>query len=150
MIRRDKQWEEVAMQLANLSEQRKELQKQEKELSEKLKALSEGKPSYFGTWMYTVTYRQGSVDYSKIPQLSGVDLDAYRGEDVAVWQLAPNTMLTSDEINERLSTYSPQFRAFITNCMDGKKFSRFTDAFDRFVDQTHDVYISLVAKGRLS
>jgi len=31
--------------------------------------------------------RKGNVDYSQIPELQGVDLDAYRGKETITWRI---------------------------------------------------------------
>lgn len=57
------------------------------ELGKKLKELSEDKSSKCGDFVFTRSLSRGGVDYGSIPQLSGVDLDAYRKESFERWKL---------------------------------------------------------------
>lgn len=86
-ITRDQAWIELARHAYDIQQKRKELEKVEKDLLEELKAKSDHMPSKGGNFVFQINYRKGSVDYKAIPELQGVNLDAYRKEEVAQWKL---------------------------------------------------------------
>lgn len=86
-IVRDAEWIEVAQTLRKVQEMRKNLETQESLLVGKLKALSLGENSRGGTFVFTKSFRKGSVEYAQIPQLQDVDLEVYRKKGVEVWKL---------------------------------------------------------------
>ena len=61
----------------------------EDELKEKITAQLSGHPRWrhAGVKIQSIT-RKGNIDYKKIPELSGVDLEQYRGKPVSFWQLS--------------------------------------------------------------
>ncbi len=77
-IERGGDWISTATQLAKIRAQIKELESQEKFLTLELKSLSEGACSKGGGFVWSCIVRKGSVDYSSVPQLRGVDLEQYR------------------------------------------------------------------------
>jgi hypothetical protein len=89
LIERDAKWARVAEQAFKAKRQRVMYEALEQRLFNELKALSENQSSYAGRWAYVASYRVGIVDYASIPQLMGIDLDAYRKEPITVWQLQP-------------------------------------------------------------
>lgn len=60
----------------------------EKISKRKLQELCNGETRSIQGWTYAIHERLGSVEYGKIPQLNGVDLDIYRKEPVSVWKLS--------------------------------------------------------------
>ena len=80
-------WITVASEYNEIQTQRKALEKLEQELKDKLLALSDNRPSQGGGFLFTVSFRKGNVDYKVIPQLKGLDLDPFRGPEVASWKL---------------------------------------------------------------
>lgn len=77
----------TAKQLWGIKQQIKELKKIEDMLTEELKAVANGKTTEFGDYIYTLKSRKGSVLYATIPELKGVNLDMYRGEDITYFEL---------------------------------------------------------------
>lgn len=49
---------------------------------------AEGRNLRVGDHQVTKTLRKGSVDYSAIPELSGVDLDKYRKAEIETWRIS--------------------------------------------------------------
>lgn len=86
-VEMDENWEAIARQVSELKEKRKELQEKEKEMENQLRDLSNGQNSIKGSYMYGYTMQRGLVDYSAIPELSGVDLDKYRKDPIVRWTL---------------------------------------------------------------
>lgn len=84
---RDREWIEVAEECRRIQALRKGLEEQENELFCRLKELSEGMSSKGGGFIFTKIMRKGGVDYSKIINLEGMDLDPYRKEQVESWKL---------------------------------------------------------------
>ena len=80
-------WNVKADELGQLQVQIRELQKQEQLLKEELEALSEGINSGGSKYRYVKTTVQGNVDWKKIPQLQGVDLEPWRKPNYDKWTL---------------------------------------------------------------
>lgn len=80
-------WKTTAIELAEIQKQRKELEKKEAELATKLKDMSNNESYEFEGISYAVSERVGNVEYSKIPELFGIDLEQYRKSSVKVWKL---------------------------------------------------------------
>jgi len=63
-----------------------------KALAEKIKSdlkkLCNGTPHMTQSFAFMTDTRKGNVDYSKIPELNGVDLDDYRKKNVVSWKLS--------------------------------------------------------------
>jgi putative phage-type endonuclease len=86
-IERDEEWEKTADVLYQTKQNVKELEKTIKLLEDKLKELSEGQNSRFGGYSYGSTTGPGRINYKVIPELSGVDLESYRGSPIKSWRL---------------------------------------------------------------
>jgi len=84
---RDENWYNQALYLKDIKDQIKELEKKEEEAESILKQISERENSFYKNLRYTCSARKGTVDYSKIPELEGVDLDSYRKKHSQVWRL---------------------------------------------------------------
>lgn len=81
-------WLETAKNLYNLQLQRRSIEKQEELLAAQLKELSGNEEKQVDGIKYSYSLRIGSVDYAKIPELTGVDLNKYRKEPVKSWKLS--------------------------------------------------------------
>jgi len=59
------------------------------ELAEKITAKLKGHPrwQHAGVKIQNIS-RKGNIDYKKIPELKGIDLEQYRGKPVSFWQLS--------------------------------------------------------------
>jgi hypothetical protein len=60
----------------------------EKIAKKKLEQLCTGESRSHQGWTYAVHERLGSVEYAKIPQLEGIDLNLYRKDSINVWKLS--------------------------------------------------------------
>jgi len=77
-IKSDDMWNEVAHKWLKAQENIKEFENEERELREMLICMSNKKNcAGAGVRVYNVA-RKGNIDYSKIPELNGVDLEIYR------------------------------------------------------------------------
>jgi len=85
---RKSDWISIARQLYKLKQTRKELVKQEGKLQEELKVLSEDKNAKGGGFAFTCFMRKGSVEYAKVKELEGIDLEPYRKGSVLMWKLS--------------------------------------------------------------
>lgn len=65
-------------------------QELQSEYKTKLLALAEGEKIRSQQLTLVKSVRAGNVDYKKIPQLQGVDLEQYRGKSAEVWTIKPN------------------------------------------------------------
>lgn len=54
---------------------------------EQLIELCRNTPHMTESYAFIMEARKGNVDYSKIPELHGVDLEDYRKENVKIWKL---------------------------------------------------------------
>lgn len=84
---RDEEWKQIAMELYSIRQTMSDLKKKDKELSDQLKERSDGVNSRCGEYRYKVSYSKGTIDYSAIPELSGVDLEKYRKPTIQKWYL---------------------------------------------------------------
>ena len=79
------QWLEQAKLYNELKEQKAAIEEQLKQVKNYLIEQAEGQPTKGGgVTVYPVT-RKGNVQYKKIPELEGVDLDQYRGKSTTFW-----------------------------------------------------------------
>ena len=77
----------MAKEAYRLKQQIAELSEKQAELMDNLKKASGGIETRFGNYKLGITIRQGSVDYSSIPQLREINLDLYRKPGVVVYKL---------------------------------------------------------------
>lgn len=88
--RNDPIWEQCASRWRSVTNSIKELEKEEEELRKQLVFLSgESNTKGAGISLCQVV-RKGNVDYSKIPQLKGLDLDIYRKSASSSWRITSN------------------------------------------------------------
>lgn len=81
------EWELTAGEYLRIKEQLKLWEKKEADYREKLIALSEGKNCKGAGVILTQHIRKGSVDYSKVPELKGVDFEPYRKSPSSYWKI---------------------------------------------------------------
>ena len=74
--------------LANRLQEIKLLQKEEEEIRKELISLTEGKNSMGCGIKLSKYLRKGSVDYNKVPELQGVDLESYRKKPMEYWRVS--------------------------------------------------------------
>jgi len=74
-------------ELAEILIQKKALEEREKVLKEKLIAKCDGRATQGTRLRFTPYERQGTVDYSKIEALKGIDLDKYRKPPITAWRI---------------------------------------------------------------
>lgn len=88
IYRSDDEWSDCASRWKYLNEKIKMLQKEEEEVREKLIELAgESNTKGEGIQLSQVT-RKGNVDYTRIPELIGINLDVYRKPDSFFWKLS--------------------------------------------------------------
>jgi putative phage-type endonuclease len=87
-MERDEKWYEQAKKLKEIKALKKEIESKEKEQEKILREISGEKPSFFKDLKYFYYMRKGAVDYSKIPELAGVDLEPYRKKYSTVWRIS--------------------------------------------------------------
>lgn len=87
-MREDDAWNQVAQEWLELSKYMKQLEESEEELREKLIALTGDQSSKGSGIRVTKSIYKGMVDYKSIPQLIGVNLDAYRKEPTHRWTIS--------------------------------------------------------------
>lgn len=81
------QWIETADKLFKVQMSLKRLREENTKLSKELQALSGGRSTKRGRYEYKRSSRKGAVNYSSIPELKRVDLEAYRKPEVTTWKL---------------------------------------------------------------
>lgn len=80
------EWNDIAIRYKSIKEQLESLSKVEAELKDKLIDLSGGRNCYGAGIKLMKAEREGAVDYKKVPELKGVNLDAYRKAPVVSWR----------------------------------------------------------------
>ena len=85
--RNDEEWTETAQEYKEITQQIKALEKRQKQLRDALISMSDHANSIGGGVRVEQCVRKGSVLYSEIPELKGVNLDVYRGELVQYWKV---------------------------------------------------------------
>lgn len=88
IVSRTNEWIAVAQQAYEYQIMIKDLEKKHKLAMDRLKILSEGKTSHGGGFLLAKEIRKGSICYSDIPVLAGMDLEQYRKSDVEYWKLS--------------------------------------------------------------
>lgn len=86
-VQRGRHWEECALKLWEIKQQKKAIEREEKELENQLKEFSEGLNSSSGSFRFGYHMRKGTVDYKNIPELKNVDLESYRKKPTQSWRL---------------------------------------------------------------
>jgi len=81
------QWIETADELFKVQMGLKRLREENTKLSKKLQGLSGERTTKRGRYEYKKSSRKGAVNYSSIPELKRVDLEAYRKPEVTTWKL---------------------------------------------------------------
>ena len=82
------EWIDTAKRLYKLQKEIKQLEADEKLVMEQLKHLSNNSSARGDIFLFMKTLRKGNVNYKDIPELSGVDLERYRGKSVENWKLS--------------------------------------------------------------
>ena len=81
------EWKQTAFEYANMKALREKYEKEEEVLKQRLIDQAGGK-SVRGSGVQVTRYmRKGNVSYSDIPQLQGLDLDAYRKKPTESWRI---------------------------------------------------------------
>lgn len=86
-LKSDDSWSEKALQWSQVYQQIAMLEKQEKELRESLISEAGGANAIGAGIKLSKILRQGNVEYKKIPELMGVDLDAYRKASIITYRI---------------------------------------------------------------
>lgn len=81
----NEEWLNVSEQWKNACGILKDLEEKEKSLRQKMIELSDGRSSQGNGVSLCKSFVKGAVDYSKVPQLSGVDVDQYRKNSFIKW-----------------------------------------------------------------
>lgn len=85
--RDDEEWAQAVARFISAKETKKAAEEQEKAARDALIELAGGRPSK-GCGVHVLEIeRAGSVDYKKIPELAGVDLDRYRKKPTRYWSV---------------------------------------------------------------
>lgn len=86
-VQQDDDWADCADRLFEIKESIKVLEQSEKLFEDKLKRLSDNQNSMAGGYVFTVSTRKGTVDYSQVPELEGVNVEKYRKQSTQSWRL---------------------------------------------------------------
>lgn len=87
VLRQDDIWQSYASKWKQLTGQLKQLEKEESEVRQQLIVLAgQSNVKGAGISLSHVT-RKGNVDYSKVPELSGINLDYYRKPASSSWRI---------------------------------------------------------------
>lgn len=83
----DEQWRYTASQWNSINLQLKALEKEEELLRGKLIDLAQDRNVFGGNVRLTKSIAKGAVDYSKISEMNGVDLNQFRKKSYVKWRL---------------------------------------------------------------
>lgn len=78
-------WICKAEKLHKITSQIKQLNLEKSQLIEALKELQNHESFSYDRYEFAKVYTRGSVDYTSIPELQNIDLDAYRKENSERW-----------------------------------------------------------------
>ena len=79
------EWNNAAQEWKTIQQQIKELESRQKEVKDRLLTIASGRPSKGYNVTVSRTIKKGAIDYAKVPELDGVDLDAYRKDSREEW-----------------------------------------------------------------
>lgn len=85
--RTDSCWIDTAEELNIVNYHMKQLEDKASNLRSKLIFLSDGRNTKGGGITLTQAERKGNIDYSKIPELKGLDLEKYRKSSSTYWRI---------------------------------------------------------------
>ena len=88
VYRWDDEFCKAALHLRQIRDQRKKLDKEEREVRESLIQLSNGRNSKGMGFTVSKVVVKGSIDYSLVEELKGVDLEKYRKPNIESWRVA--------------------------------------------------------------
>ena len=83
----DDEWKKTADMYLSAQKSRKILEDHEEVYRKELIRLSEGKNSIGAGVKATRFHRKGNVQYGKVPELQGVDLEPYRKPPIETWRI---------------------------------------------------------------
>lgn len=83
----DGRWKTLAVMYKTLSAEKKEAERMLDEIKEEMIELSTHDSQESNDVRLTRYVARGSVQYAKIPELKGIDLDQYRGEPKEIWKI---------------------------------------------------------------
>lgn len=89
--RNDQLWQQCASKWRSITSSIKELEKEEEELRKQLVFLSGESNTKGGGISLCQIQRKGNVQYDKIPELKGLDLEIYRKPAINSWRITCNT-----------------------------------------------------------
>jgi len=81
----NKKWKKLSDELRQLREEKKDIEERDGVCLEALKSLCQGRSSKGNGLALRKQICDGAVDYSKIPELEGVDLEPYRKKSFEKW-----------------------------------------------------------------
>ena len=87
IMKTDKYWEAYALEWLDIQKEMENLQKREQELRTSIIELSNNHSCIGGGIRVRRCISKGQIDYSKIPELHGVDLERYRKEPQEKWYI---------------------------------------------------------------
>ena len=100
---RDAEWINIAREYLEAKQSRLLAQAREERYYEQLKKLSQGVASKGGGYVFTPSYRLGSIDYKEIPAVKDaiqcLDLERYRKDSIQTWKL---TYEITTEVSENV------------------------------------------------
>ncbi len=85
--RNDDLWKQCALRWIDITSQIKELEESEAEYRKQLIFLSGESNTKGGGISLCQVPRKGNIDYAKVPELKGIDLDKYRKESTTNWRI---------------------------------------------------------------
>lgn len=82
------EWKELAFQMQTIRENKKSLEEWERKTKDRLIQLSGSSNCKGGGIKMSKILKKGSVNYKAIPELEGINLDAYRNKPTEYWRIS--------------------------------------------------------------
>jgi len=83
-----RKWEALLQEYDACALTAKEASERQKEIMAELEVAAGGQDAEVCGRKFTRVVRKGAVQYAKVPQLDGVDLEPYRGKETSYWRLS--------------------------------------------------------------
>jgi len=85
--KQDEVWKAAAIEWIENQKKLREVEKRDLELRDMLISMSRGQNSIGSGVRVCKLIRKGNIDYSRVPELNGVDLEGYRKDPIECWKI---------------------------------------------------------------
>lgn len=86
-LQSDPKWIHLAMRWTQIASAKEQIEREEQEIKDQLISICDGQSSMGSGIKVARCARKGAVEYAKIPELKGINLDAYRKKPTEYWRI---------------------------------------------------------------